>query len=95
MHKLEDLYVYSTAVKMPKEAGKKEFQWTDDEMELLLNVTHEFKVRKISENVDWESVKTKYDDILELMKTELPCTPEEAKQITNKDYQRSKFYHQN
>jgi hypothetical protein len=47
---------------------KEDFKLTDDESELLLSVTHEYKVKKISENVDWESVKTKYDDILTLMR---------------------------
>ena len=56
-----------------------DFKWTDDEAELLLNVTHSYKVKKISENIDWESVKTKYDDILALMKDELPATADEAK----------------
>ena len=36
---------------------KKDFVWTDDESELLLNVTHNYKVAEI---VDWESVKSKY-----------------------------------
>ena len=75
---------------MPKTSGKKEFQWTDDEAELLLNVTHEYKVQKISENVDWESVKAKYDDILVLMKAALPSTPEEVQQQIDKDYPHTK-----
>ena len=75
---------------MPKTSGKKEFQWTDDEAELLLNVTHEYKVQKISENVDWESVKSKYEEILVLMKAALPSTPEEAQQQIDKDYPHTK-----
>ena len=35
--------------------GKSDFKWTDDEAELLLNVTHNYKIAKITENVDWES----------------------------------------
>ena len=49
----------------PKKSGK-EFQWTDDEAELLLTVTNEYKVSKVAESVDWESVKSKYCDIMEL-----------------------------
>ena len=41
--------------------------WTDAEAELLLNVTHDYKVKKMLENVDWESFKEKYDYILVLM----------------------------
>ena len=47
---------------------KGDFKWTDDEAELLLNVTHDYKVKKILANLDWESVKAKYDDILLLMR---------------------------
>ena len=41
---------------------KKEFQWSDDEAELLLSVTLDYKVSKAAEGVDWESVKSKYSD---------------------------------
>ena len=44
---------------------KKDFQWTDDEAELLLNVTYDYKVTKAVTSTDWESVKSKYEDILE------------------------------
>ena len=45
----------------------KDFKWTDNKAELLLTDTHNYKIAKVSENVDWESVKSKYDDILSLM----------------------------
>lgn len=32
---------------MPQKSLEKEFQWTDDEVELLLNVTNEYKVTKL------------------------------------------------
>ena len=47
---------------MPKKKGK-EFIWTDDEAELLLNVAIEYKMKKAVECVEWESVKSKYSDI--------------------------------
>ena len=31
----------------PKKAGK-DFQWTDDEAELLLTVTYDYKVKKVA-----------------------------------------------
>ena len=43
------------------------FSWTDDEVELLLKVTNEYKVSKTAENVDWESLQRKYSDILDRM----------------------------
>ena len=54
---------------------KEDFRWTDDEAQLLLSVTNEYKV---AEGVDWESVKNKYTDILQLMQNELPGTGDEA-----------------
>ena len=41
------------------------FTWTDDEVELLLKVTIEYKVCKTAEGGDWESVQRKYSDILD------------------------------
>ena len=79
-------------VKATKEkAGKEQttFVWTDDETELLLKVTLEYKVSKTAENVDWESVRSKYTDIWELMLAQLPSTPEAAKEL-GKDYPHKK-----
>ena len=46
------------------------FTWTDDEVELLLKVINEYKVRKTTEGIDWESVKRKYSDILDPFREE-------------------------
>ncbi len=72
----------------PKKTGK-DFQWTDDEAELLLSVTHDYKVKKVAEGIDWESVKSKYSDILELMGNELPSSAEEGSTLL-KDYPHTK-----
>ena len=64
---------------------KKEFYWSDDEAELLLTVTHQYKMQCVGEGTAWESSKTKYSDILDLFKAELPASEEEAKGIV-KDY---------
>ena len=39
------------------------FVWTDDEVQLLLKVTLEYKTSKAIENVDWESIQNKYTEI--------------------------------
>ena len=75
--------------KMPPKKNGKEFQWTDDEADLLLNVTYEYKVKKSAESVDWESVRSKYDDIFTLMQEHLPDTVEEEGG-NGKDYPHSK-----
>ena len=68
---------------------KDTFKWSDDEAELLLKVTRDYKVLKASEGIDWESVQSKYTDICKQMKDELPETPDEAKE-QNKDYPHKK-----
>lgn len=49
------------------------FKWTDNEVELLLRVTHEYKVAKESGNVDWETCQNKYADILDRFKEQYPA----------------------
>ena len=51
------------------------FKWTDDKVELLLKVTHDYKVSKACEGTDWESIQSKYADIFELMLVQYPETP--------------------
>ena len=64
------------------------FQWTDDEVKLLLHVTQEYKVSKAAESTDWESVKSKYEDITQKLRDSLPAEnlpvkfPHAAVQIT-------------
>ncbi|KAL3040777.1 hypothetical protein OYC64_011720 [Pagothenia borchgrevinki] len=58
-------------------ARKELFSWTDDEVELLLHVTLEFKTTKIQDNVDWESCKPKYMEIGDLFQAQYPRTPTE------------------
>ena len=63
--------------------------WVDDEAELLLNVTLEYRVSKYMENVDWDSVQSKYQDLLNRMKVQLPANAEEARKM-QKDYPHTK-----
>ena len=56
-----------------KTTDKKDFVWSDDEVELLLNVAIDYKVAQAAESVDWESVKSKYKDILQLYIDALPA----------------------
>ena len=46
---------------------KKEFVWTNDEAELLLNIANDYKVSKAGESVDWESVKSTFVSYLLLL----------------------------
>ena len=36
------------------------FVWSDDEVDLLLRVTLEYKAKMVTEGIDWESVQNKY-----------------------------------
>ena len=62
------------------------FFWTDDETELLLKVTLEYKVSKAASWIDWIS---KYADIWQLLRVQLPDSLKEAKELA-KDYPHSK-----
>ena len=67
---------------MSKKSGS-EFQWMDDETELLnILMTAQFvKAWKV-----WtESVRSKYEDILKLMHEALPDSPDHRKQLTIHD----------
>ena len=44
----------------------KYFTWTDEETTLLLKVAISYKTEKTSEGKDWDSVKTRYEDLLKL-----------------------------
>ena len=46
-------------------------QWTDDEVKQLHHVIQEYKVSKVGESTDWESVKSKYDDITQRFRDSL------------------------
>jgi len=41
------------------------YKWMDDEAELLLMVTKEYKVEQITKSIDWESCVDRYGEILE------------------------------
>ena len=43
------------------------FTWTDDETELLLSITADYRTQNIAEGLDWESIQNKYSDIAERM----------------------------
>ena len=58
--------------------------------DLLLKVTHDYKVSKAAEGTDWESIHSKYADILQLLLAQYPETPEAAKHL-NKDYLHKKL----
>uniref|UniRef100_A0A1X7VSK3 Uncharacterized protein n=1 Tax=Amphimedon queenslandica TaxID=400682 RepID=A0A1X7VSK3_AMPQE len=66
---------------MPKKTGH-EFIWTDDEVELLLNVVSDYKSKKATESADWESVKSKYSDIHRELLAVLP----EENNTSQKDF---------
>ena len=65
--------------------------WSDDEVEVLLNITNEYKIKKATDSINWESVKSKYSDILELLKDALSDDEEtQEKDISSKDFPRKK-----
>ncbi|XP_075954322.1 uncharacterized protein LOC142956561 [Anarhichas minor] len=73
---------------MAKRGTRDFFAWTDDEVELLLKVTHEYKMVKAAQNTDWESLQNKYGDILDHFIEHYP-TPADAMHM-GKDYPHNK-----
>ncbi|XP_031153563.1 uncharacterized protein LOC116048560 [Sander lucioperca] len=73
---------------MAKSRSRDFLVWTDDEVELLLKVTQEYKEDRAAVNVDWESLQTKYGDIFERYQENYPSL-EEAKAM-GKEYPHSK-----
>ena len=67
--------VLQSNINKKKNANNKQeaFIWTDDEVELLLRVTNDYKVSKSFESIDWESIQSKYGDILERFKQQYPA----------------------
>ena len=61
---------------------RKDIVWSDDEAELLLSVVHDYKVSKATENTYWESVKSKYKDILGLLIAQMIIFLTKKKELT-------------
>lgn len=43
------------------------FSWSDDDVELMINSALQYKAAKQFEGSDWETIRTKYDDIGRIM----------------------------
>ncbi len=43
-----------------------------DEVELLLKITNDYKVEKVTQGVDWESCQSKFTEILTIYKEQYP-----------------------
>ena len=50
----------------------------DDEVELLLTVTKEYKTKQITKSIDWESCVDKYGEILEAYSAHYPSSEDAA-----------------
>ena len=62
------------------------FTWTDDESELLLNLTLEYKTEKSLDSIDWESIRSKYNDIHERFVAHLQSIAEGETPALDKEY---------
>ena len=50
------------------------FSFTDEEIHLLLSCVNEYKIEKEISGKDWESIKTKYEDITDMFMSKYPNT---------------------
>ena len=53
-----------------------EFLWTDDEIQLLVQISFNFKSKCEFEGLRWESRRSKYEQIFESVSKEYPEDPE-------------------
>ena len=63
-----------------------EFSWTDEETELLLAAALEYKTEKAASGVDWESVRTKHEDIFSKFLEAYPSQKDESFPHASKDF---------
>lgn len=57
------------------------FLWTDEETSLLLKIMMDYKASKLDIGEDWETVRSKYDDILKIFIAAYPA--EQCKEFPN------------
>ena len=55
-----------------KHGGRKNFMWSDEEINSLLHVVIDYKAGKAGEEVDWETVRSKYEDVTKMFLEKYP-----------------------
>ena len=62
------------------------FKWTEEEMALLLKAVHDYKTAKLANGQDWDTIRSKYEDVKEIFKALYPEEEsEEFPHSKNKD----------
>ena len=62
---------------------KIEFSWSDDEIQLLLNAANQYKSDCEYEGLNWESIRSKYENVLTILMESYPKTNVEGKVYPN------------
>ena len=62
---------------------EKYFTWTDEEVSLLLQIATAYKNEKTNEGKDWESIKSRYEDIQKLFCERYPKSTTEPEHFPN------------
>ena len=62
---------------------EKYFTWTDEEVSLLLQIATAYKNEKTNEGKDWESIKSRYEDIQKLFCERYPKSTTEPELFPN------------
>ena len=77
------LVVFISAFCIMSQSGNKSkfFKWTEEEEALLLKVIHDYKTSKLMGGQDWETVRSKYEDIKEKFISNYPN--EESEEFPN------------
>ena len=69
--------------KKKTQSKKKEFSWTDDEVQLLLEVCYELKAESDYEGINFESKRNKYDLVKERFCEQYPTVADDQYQRSN------------
>ena len=66
-----------------KKNTMREFNWTEEEIVLLLHIIIDYKGTKMAQAVDWQTVKAKQEEIVEQFHLHYP---KEGSDVSTKEY---------
>ena len=85
MRKIHGVLVFKMPPKKRStgEEGEKVFNWTDHEIALPVGVIIDYKADRASKGEDWDTMRSKYEDILALFLERYPTDPAKESEFPN------------
>ena len=72
--------------------GVESFKWTDDEIQLLLEVVKDYQSIQAQSNLDWMKIRSRYEQIAAKMRNEYPVAPLDERMRQGQSSYRSFFW---